>query len=301
MTRVAVATVVLVAAAMMLYRATDPTARVDVEPTGFLRFVEEEDGSARLETAIVRYKNESGQIIDLVAAVHVADPDYYDLLNALFARYDSVLYEAVAPKEYRPVPGRHDSTLSSFQRGITDVLDLEFQLDGVIYTKDNFVHADLEPDRFFELMDERGENLLTLMLSVMAAEMRHSDQKSVEEMHAQSWSMILAFFAKDRSRALKRVLGRQFGELERIAAGFERGLDGEESVLLIERNKAALDVLEDRLQEGDRTIAIFFGAAHLPDMERRLAREFGAFKTSEQWLVGWDIPAAPDAGASPRK
>ncbi|MFH0943671.1 MAG: hypothetical protein V2A76_00580 [Planctomycetota bacterium] len=267
----------------------------DAEDSKFLRFVEPQDGSARLESAIARYKGPNGIVVDLVGAVHIADQGYYEELNALFRTYDSLLYEAVAKKDVRPTGGG-DSTVSTFQRAMKDFLELEFQLDGIDYQAENFVHADLEPDEFFRMMDEKGESLLTLMWQVVLEEMKRSGQDP-EASQGQGTMMLLALFAKDRARALKVVLGKQFDDLERMAAGLEKGAKGEGSVLVVERNKAALRVLKERLDAGDKRLTIFYGAAHLPDMERRLLNEFGFKRAFKTWQTAWDIPPAKKPGA----
>ena len=265
------------------------TSETDDEPK-FLRFVEEPSGEARLESAIVRYTDDQGRFVDLIGAVHIADQSYYDEMNSLFKQYDSLLYEAVAKKDVRPTGGG-DSAVSGLQRAMKDLLDLEFQLEGVDYQAENFVHADLEPDEFFRQMEEKGESLLTLMLQVMVSEMQRNTDDP-EEAQGQNMMMLLALFAKDRSRALKVVLGKQFDNLERISAGLGRSADGEGSVLLVGRNQAALRAMTERLEAGDRKLGIFYGAAHLADMEKRLIETHGFKRTSESWQAAWSIPPA---------
>jgi hypothetical protein len=36
---------------------------------------------------------------------------------------------------------------------------------------------------------------------------------------------------------------------------------------------------------------VFYGAGHLPDMEKRLAADFGLQRQSEKWLVAWSMEA----------
>ncbi|MBI4878661.1 MAG: hypothetical protein HY812_03245 [Planctomycetes bacterium] len=254
----------------------------------FMRFVEDEDGAARLETAVVRYRGAENRVVDLIAAVHVGDRAYYDELNALFSTYDSLLFEAVMPKDRRPEPGG-DSAVSMVQRALKDFLGLEFQLDAVDYSKDNFVHADLTPHEFQALMDEKGENLFTLLLQAILTQLKQGPGNA-KDMQEQQALMLVALFSKDQARALKLVLGRQIGDLERLAAGLEKGLKGEDSVLVVERNKAALAALEARLKEGDDLTAIFYGAAHMPDMERRLLHDHGFTRSADSWLTAWDMP-----------
>jgi len=268
-----------------------------IVPSQFTRFVKHDDGSASLEVAIVRYEDEKGRTVDLVGAVHVGDPDYYDLLNDLFVRYDALLYEMIKARDVDVATvGKEEggSLISQFQRLLKDTLGLEFQLDGIDYAAKNFVHADLDPATFSRLQKERGESILLLMLQAAIEQMkREATEEGAEDSAAQQVAMLKVLFSKDRARALKLMLGEQFGDLEKIAAGFEKGPRGEESVLVVARNKAALEVLEDQLEDGAKRLAIFYGAAHLPDLERRLLDELGFERKSQQWIPAWSIAPAP--------
>jgi hypothetical protein len=266
------------------------TARAQVAPakeapkeTGFLRFVEDPDGGGKLETSLARYTNDKGVTVDLVSAVHVGERTYYRALDKRFSTYDSLLYEMVKPKGMgAPVAGqRSDSMVSMFQMMLKDVLELEFQLDGVDYQAKNFVHADLDAEEFMRLQSERGENLFTLMLRAMLDEMA-KPQAAPDITLAE---IVVAFTSPDRARHLKMMLGRQFEDMEKKVAGFE-GPNG--SVIVGERNKKALEVLKQQIAKGDKKIGVFYGAAHMPDLEKQLLA-MGFKRTSTEWLTAWDM------------
>ena len=80
-------------AALASCEPQDSGQAIAIEPSEFMRFVEEEDGSGRLEAAIVRYEDEQKRIVDLVGALHVGDREYYEELNTLF-----LLHEAIKEK-----------------------------------------------------------------------------------------------------------------------------------------------------------------------------------------------------------
>src|SRR5690606_22089726 len=101
-------------------------AAKDADKSAFLRFVEDDEGGGRLETAIVTYANKDGAQVHLVSVVHIGERAYYEGLARTFAGYDALLYEMVKPKD-APVPGpgalaRSDSMVSMFQRFLKDVL-----------------------------------------------------------------------------------------------------------------------------------------------------------------------------------
>jgi hypothetical protein len=61
------------------------------------------------------------------------------------------------------------------------------------------------------------------------------------------------------------------------------------TILVSDRNQAALKVFQKELAKGRKKIGIFYGAAHMPDFEQRLREEFGLRRQSEQWLTAWDL------------
>lgn len=254
------------------------------EPSEFLRLVDDDSG-ARLETAIVSYKNEAGVTVDLVAAVHVGDARYYDELEDYFRSRDRVLYELVAPEGTRPQRGADASGgLGFMQRSLKSILELEFQLDGIDYGARNFVHADLDPEGFARAQRERGESIWAVLLNVWIEEVKRASRGEGPSMTLPE--LYAAFTSEDRARSMKRLLAEQFENMERMMAAFDVGNDG--SALVTDRNTAALDVLRREIGKGARTLAIFYGAAHMPDFEQRLG-ELGFAKIAHRWVTAWDI------------
>jgi len=99
--------------------------------------------------------------------------------------------------------------------------------------------------------------------------------------------------APDRQIRLRRLMAEQFSEMDVLTAAF----GGEEgSTLITDRNAAALAVLRQRIAAGDRRVAIFYGAAHMDDFDRRLREDFGLEPQPREtvWLEAWDLrePAA---------
>ncbi len=275
--------------------ATSPVAR-SAEPAGqektqFLRIAEDDDGEMlAMQTAIVRYRgtNADGErvTVDLVAAIHIAERSYYEKLNRKFDRYDVVLYELVAPEGTR-VPkdgGSNSSVVGMLQRGMQGLLGLEHQLSHVDYQQDNFVHADMSPEEFAQSMRAKGENLWVLLFRMLgqsiAQQAKRGDRGGSSDM-----DLIRALFDRNRSLALKRVMADQFQDLEAMTLVFE-GPDG--STIITERNKVALEVLDEQIAEGNRRLAIFYGAGHMPDMEERL-KDMGFRRKRQRWLTAWDL------------
>ena len=84
--------------------------------------------------------------------------------------------------------------------------------------------------------------------------------------------LIMALFDKNRAIQMKRYMANQMEDMDGMMVALE-GPNG--STLITERNKAALKVLSDEIKNGKKKIAIFYGAGHLGDMEKRLIADFG--------------------------
>jgi len=64
-------------------------------------------------------------------------------------------------------------------------------------------------------------------------------------------------------------------------------------VIVTERNKAAIEVLKKTMAAGKKKISIFYGAAHMPDMARRL-EEMGFKAVRTDWQMAWDLAIRGD-------
>jgi hypothetical protein len=88
------------------------------------------------------------------------------------------------------------------------------------------------------------------------------------------------------------LFAHELANVEQTVATF--GADNASGTVIVgERNKAAMTALKEQLSAGKQKLAIFYGAAHLPDMEVRL-RELGFHKRGQRWLVAWDMVKKED-------
>jgi hypothetical protein len=273
--------------------------QLDTEPAQFIRFVEDGKGGGQLDVATATYKNDSGVTVRLVGVVHIGDKKFFEGLEKSFEKYDAVLYEMVKPAATgAPVRGqRTGSMVGMFQTFLKDVLELDFQLDAIDYTKPNFVHADLDAETFAKMQEERGESIMGLMLAQMMRELAKEFEGGGKNQGPQMGLMELveAFQSPDRARQFKLILGRNFNNVEEQMAGFNG------SVLTTERNKKALSVLKDTIAKGKKDIAVFYGAAHMNDLEARLAL-MGFKRAGIEWRTAWDMRTkGNDAKAEERK
>jgi hypothetical protein len=279
----------------------EAAAPAAIEELSFLRVARDaDDRPVSLDTAIVSYAEplaaarQAGRRepieVDLVGAVHIGSRAYYDTLNRSFSDYDSVLYELVAPPNARVPKQSHKPAgmIGSAQQGLTQLLGLEFQLERIDYTAENFVHADLSPAEFSAAMAKRGESWWTMFSRLMRESMARAEAGDGSTAEVGIGEMFGLLFGSGPQRQLKlrRLMAEQFSDMEVLSAAF----GGEEgSTLITDRNTAALEVLRRRIRKGDRRIAIFYGAGHMEDFDRRLQADFGLQPRDTAWVEAWDL------------
>ena len=263
------------------------------KPTNFIRFVEEEQSDS-LQTAVVSYESPKKVTVDLVGAIHIADKAYFDALNVRFKSYDAVLYELVGPSfEDRNKPEAKKQAeklqwVGQLQTMMRDTLKLHGQLEGIDYTAKNFVHADMDMSQFTQTQTQKQESFLSLYLKASQAQKEVNEKRGVNSDAAGMVMLLKILTMKDSSTELKRMIAQEFDSVEDIMAGMETGGG---TVLVGERNKVALQVMDNEIAAGKKRLAIFYGAAHLGDMEERLVKK-GFKRTKVEWMKAWDLPHA---------
>ncbi len=293
----------ILAAIFIIFSGLLAQAQTTQATSKFLRFVPDNNDGGVLQTSIVTYRNSNGATVDLIAAIHVADAPYYADLNRRFRSYDSVLYEMVKPRgaDVPRGPTTRGPSITKplgwvgiIQQGMKNMLQLSFQLDQIDYTRPNFVHADLDVETFLQMQEDRGETIFGLMLQQAFKEMGNDQGDPIDVA-----ALLTALQSPDRARQLKLVLARGFEQMDDMLNNLG-GPDG--TVLVTERNRQALKVLKQRLDRGDKKLAIFYGAAHLKEMEIDLTGPMGFKQVGDpQWLTAWNMTApATQPSTQPR-
>lgn len=275
-----------------------------VVPARFMRFVDDGHAGGKFETAVLTLKNKDGVVVRLVGAVHIGEKSYYEGLNKSFESDDAVLYELVRPKGGGiPQPGqKSDNLINQIQHLMKDVLHLDFQLDDIDYSKPNFVHADMDAETFTKMQKERGETFEQMMLKqIMKAFSNDGSDKDKpgEQIDTQKVidGVIELFTRPDMERQIKVAFAKQLDKMEDSALGLD---NPNGSVIVTERNKVCMKVLENTVASGKRRISVFYGAAHLPDMVTR-AKEMGFKPVALDWTTAWDLTIRPNEPSGAEK
>jgi hypothetical protein len=267
------------------------TARGDTT-TEFARVAEDEHQQpTALQMAIVTYvpKDGSGDFrVDLVSAIHIGDEAYYTELNGRFANYDALLYELVAPEgaETLQPDGERKGILSSAQLGMTKLLGLAFQLDEIDYDKANFIHADLSPEELKKSMAERDESLYVYFWRVFFASL---DEYAKDPLGMKDWRMLSTMLESGQGNAMKTMIAYEMTNIDKVGDIFGEDSD---SAVIGARNQRAIEVLLNQLASGAKRVGIFYGVAHMPDLEQRLLNDVSLTYHETTWVDAWQLGPA---------
>jgi hypothetical protein len=280
-----------VAVSQVQVNSYKPAVIKELDKQEFLRIQKDDkDTPQSLQLANVRYVPESGipegLSVDLISVVHIADKDYYKKLNEEFKKYDVVLYELVAEEGTRVNSndkGKGKGMLRALQNGLKNALGLSFQLEEVVYSPKNFIHADISPDDFSKSMDERGESFFAMFLRMWLVGLQ---QQATNPNAISNMELIMALASPDSKKELKILAAHQFIDMDPIMNALE-GKNG--STIITERNLKALKVLRQQIEKGHKKVAIFYGAGHMPEMERVMMDEFKLKRGSVRWFDAWDL------------
>jgi len=264
-----------------------PVTAEDAKATDFIRMNREAD-SVQLQTAMTRYQK-MGMTVDLIGAIHIADAKYFDRLNLEFKQYESVLFEMIGGENLNQgnqaekpakVQDAAMSMLGNVYAMVSQFLKLQSQKDGIDYTVKNMVHADLTLREFEKLQAEKGESLIGFAMQ----NVEQAQKNGGKGLPAMDSKKLMMAVLSGNANMLKRELVLTLGQGDDQVAAFAG-----DTVIIGDRNAKCLKVLDTQAAAGKKKVGIFYGAAHFPDMEKRMLKA-GYKKVNQRWLTAWDIP-----------
>lgn len=157
---------------------------------------------------------------------------------------------------------------------LADALGVDLQVRSIDYDRPGWEPADLPMEELLDRLWRRGERSATLEML--------SEQ---DGLRMRLVRFLLGFVSK--SPAFKKTVIGALG-----SASTESGLGSvDRRIILDERNEAVLEEVARLLARPDQpeSIAIFYGAAHMPDFEKVLARRHGYEATGERWYAAMSV------------
>ncbi len=184
------------------------------------------------------------------------------------------------------------------QQQLADALGLEFQLRGINYDRRHWRNSDMSVEQLQAVLlggnepagegepgdapaaDQRTAAAASQLFRALSGESMMSRMAGVllrfvgmnEGMRTTAKLAMLEMVAR-----ADEILEAQLGEAGRLL-----------EVLIVDRNTVVLDDLRRLMEEqpGVESVAIFYGAGHFPDLERRMVADMGFEFAGELWLPG---------------
>lgn len=182
------------------------------------------------------------------------------------------------------------------QGTMATALDLVFQLDHIDYDRPNFKPCDMTMEQLQKAMGGGGEgnkelknmmarmdgqSLATGLLRIGAALLQANPQ----------WQSLIKVM-------MIEMLGSLEGDLSQNAA-LPANMQKLMEIIVRDRNEIVMQALKTTVKAEDapNSIAVFYGAGHMDDLERRMINEMGYKPAEDIWLPAFSADAK-DAGMS---
>jgi len=242
--------------------------RVMGKDQGYTRTIQSEPDTFAIQTGSRLFRRAGSPDIDLVGAIHVAEKDYYWRLQARLEKSDIVLYEGVGKKDDSAPEVEVNKT--AYGR-LASSLGLVVQKPGIDYSRPNFRRCDLTVEEMEGLLEKEiaggGSS------AIAAREARDELADIGTAMHGRRWTLNAALGIVRLSPALQEHLRLSLAGVGSDAREDESTISPRLDQLIKEdRNRHVVAELQKllRRERGHRRVAIFYGSAHMPDLERRL-------------------------------
>lgn len=286
-----------------------PAPAVALEaPKPYLRVDRAPDRTLSLQVASRKLQGPSRRspVIWLVSASHLGESNYFASLQRQLDACELVLFEGVggAPQKRKAEPAGTNAALSSLQTTLAESLGLVFQLDAIDYDRKHFKNSDIGIEQIQQLI-AGTTNLASSSEPGPAAPAPTAAGRGMQDllgimdgsslMGALAHTAVRMISVSPRLQATVKVvfietLGSLEGDIAQ-AKGLPPDLRELMQFIIRERNEVVLRDLKAALQakRPPRSIAIFYGAGHMHDLERRIGEELRFRPAGDTWLTAFAI------------
>lgn len=277
------------------------TAAPLTNPAPYLRIAHPQTNVTELQVAVRQFVplDRSKPIVWLAGVSHVGESNYYCGLQKLLNAQDLVLFEGVTDRASRAAGQktfhRGEEDLGSLQNTMAESLGLAFQLDSIDYERPNFRNSDLTIEQIAQLIAKEAPPGGTPSKTAQEFQKLLDMMQGDSLVGAMVGAAIKLIGSSPKLQALMKlmmieVLGRFSGdmsEFQGLPPEWKKLMD----ILIRARNEAVLQDLRIELGKRSpaRSIAVFYGAAHMEDFERRLTRDLNYRPGREEWLPAFSV------------
>jgi hypothetical protein len=293
-------------------------------PHPYTRIANPDSQTVQLQIALRKFvpSRRRGPAIWLASVMHVGEPDYYRALQHFLDAQTVVLYEGINPEAHphhvHEAPAASTPALPpaaapsganagySMQSTLARSLGLVFQLDAVDYDRTNFLNSDLSIAQIQRIMAGNqpgtvpgqkggGNATFDMLLQIM-------DGSSFLGSLFKIGLQIIATSPQMQAVAkltMIEAIGRLKGDMSNVQ-GLPPDWKQLIKVLIQARNQNLMADLKDELKKMPRSgsIAVFYGAGHMDDLEKRVTGDLHYRPAAETWLTAISVDLR-QSGLSP--
>ena len=283
------------------------------DPAPYLRVKDGKGGGRMMEVAVrtLVSPKESGPRVTLLGVSHLGDSGYYEKIQKKLDAADLVLFEGVGfEKDGPPKKNGGDSgAVSGLQLSLARSMGLVFQLEAIRYDRPHFRNSDISPEGLMTRLQGGplvfpGKGGSAGKDGVIGKEPKGNLQSREFAKALSGNSFLFKFLGKTLSlfgknpqfRAMmKLAIIETFGSIEgdvgRLAAASGPEMEKFMRVLLEDRNTIVFRDLRKVLKGKNppKSIVVFYGAAHMADLENRLVKKLGFRTDGDEWLTAFGV------------
>jgi hypothetical protein len=269
-------------------------------PSPYMRVAHPDADTVALQIAIRKFTPAKGRgpAIWLTGVSHIGESNYYAAVQRHLDSQSLVLYEGVGArdKSIRFDPEEQ----ASIQNTLATSLGLVFQLSAIDYDRPSFKNSDLSIPELQRML--AGETTTsgtadTADTAGSAPAENPEFQQLLGVMDGSSFLGVLVHIgiklisSSPKLQAMSRLvliemLGHfqaDLSEMEGVPPELQRLM----TVIIRGRNEVVIRDLKKQLARmpPNQSISVFYGAGHMPDLEKRLFEELGYRRREEAWLT----------------
>ena len=238
-----------------------------------------------------------GPEVWLSGVSHIGESNYYTRLQQHLDAQTVVLYEGVGARDKSV---RFDpEEQASIQQTLATSLGLVFQLTAIDYDRPHFKNSDLTIPELQRVLS--GEPATEPPTAAGSAAKNPEFQQLLGIMDGSSFLGVLVHMgiklisSSPKLQAMSKlvmieVLGHFEADLSEVE-GVPPELQRLMIVIIRGRNEVVIRDLRKELARtgAKQSLSIFYGAGHMPDLEKRLTSELGYRRRAETWLTALSL------------
>ncbi len=247
------------------------------DPGSFVRTINRADGVSVSQTATFKLVAPGKPDLWLVGVAHIGEKQYYADIQSELDKQDVVLFEGVRSKVAKQ-PKVDPKAPKPVYQVLSDAIGLDFQLVDIHYDRQHWINSDLSMDQLDAINKKNSKgkpNAFNMIEQIL-------DPNSAQ---AKMTTQMLASLPPSGKVALKIFLVEKLAKIDTLLAA-EADPDTIK-LILSDRNKSVENVYEKVLSgpQPPRSVAIFYGAAHMPELKAAFAAKYGYKLASQSWFT----------------